>query len=273
MRFYFLFFTLATLSACSTSKKTVKPLVSDYDKKVITVMKQAEVAPPLILNDSVKTPLRIYTTPNFNIRKPNFVILHHTAQNSCDETLRAFQDSAREVSAHYLICKDGTVHHLLNDYLRAWHAGKSKWGNLTDLNSASIGIELDNNGKEAFPDVQITALLQILGSLRDSFAIPQQNFIGHADIAPTRKTDPSVFFPWKTLAGQGFGRWYADTSNLTIPSSFDPLFALRIIGYDISKPNGAYQAFRIHFLSTEGEQPLRPAEQKVLYAVMREYLY
>src|ERR1700694_431596 len=83
-------------------------------------------------------------TINFNMRKPNFVIIHHTAQNSCPQTLQTFTKSRTEVSAHYVICKDGVVHHMLNDYLRAWQAGKSRWGNITDINSVSVGIELDN---------------------------------------------------------------------------------------------------------------------------------
>src|SRR5438067_12831380 len=89
-------------------------------------------------------------TTNFNLRKPNFVIIHHTAQNSCEETLKTFTTAKSQVSAHYVICKDGTVHHMLNDYLRAWHGGIAKWGNNTDINSSSIGIEIDNNGFEEF---------------------------------------------------------------------------------------------------------------------------
>src|SRR5947207_3123792 len=80
-------------------------------------------------------------TTNFTMRRPNFVVIHHTAQNSCDETLKTFTLTRTQVSAHYVICRDGTVHHMLNDLLRAHHAGVSKWGNATDINSSSIGIE------------------------------------------------------------------------------------------------------------------------------------
>src|ERR1700741_4159471 len=106
------------------------------------------------LEDSVRNEPYFIGTTNFNLRKPNFVILHHTAQNSCDQTLAAFTTVKSQVSAHYLICKDGTVHHLLNDYLRAWQAGVSKWGAATDINSVSIGIEIDNSGFEPFTDAQ-----------------------------------------------------------------------------------------------------------------------
>ncbi len=259
------------LYSCSSTKKIKKVHTTNtnqIDRLVVTMVEP----PPLIYNDSVVTPTKQYTSPNYSIRRPNFVIIHHTAQNSCEETLRTFADSARQVSSHYLICKDGTVHHLLNDYLRAWHAGNSKWGNITDVNSASIGIELDNTGFEPFADNQISSLIAILKNLKDSFAIPASNFIGHADVAPSRKNDPSKYFPWQKLANQGFGIWYADTSKINLPANFDPLIALRIVGYDVSKPAGAYQAFRIHFLQTQDTAPLNEGEKKILYSLMLKSL-
>src|SRR6188472_2170536 len=147
-------------------------------------------------------------TTNFSMRRPNFVVIHHTAQNSCDSTLRTFTLPRTEVSAHYVICRDGQVHHMLSDYLRAHHAGAGRWGAVTDMNSCSIGIELDNDGKEPFPDAQMASLLSLLGQLKARYNIPAANFIGHADFAPTRKKDPSVLFPWKMLAQKGYGLWY-----------------------------------------------------------------
>src|SRR6478735_10675738 len=138
------------------------------------------------ITDSLSSPYFIGTT-NFNLRKPNFVIIHHTAQNSCAQTLNTFTLQRTQVSAHYVICKDGTVHHMLNDYLRAWQAGLSKWGNNSDINSSSIGIELDNNGFEYFSEPQVNSLLILLDSLKTRFKIPQENIIGHGDIAPGRK--------------------------------------------------------------------------------------
>jgi N-acetylmuramoyl-L-alanine amidase len=104
------------------------------------------------------------------------------------------------VSAHYVIARDGTVYQLVDERARAWHAGDSLWGGMTDLNSASLGIELDNNGAEPFPDVQISALLALLTDLQQRYRIPARNFLGHADIAPKRKGDPSPYFPWQLLA-------------------------------------------------------------------------
>jgi N-acetylmuramoyl-L-alanine amidase len=159
-------------------------------------------------------------TTNFNMRKPNFVIIHHTAQNSCDQTLKTFTLPRTQVSAHYVICKDGSIHHMLNDYLRAWHGGISRWGSNTDINSSSIGIEIDNNGTDVFSDAQIASLLQLLQNLKKAYTIPVANFIGHSDIAPTRKVDPNVHFPWKRLADEGFGHWWSDTTGVIVPQGF-----------------------------------------------------
>jgi N-acetylmuramoyl-L-alanine amidase len=218
--------------------------------------------------DSVSPTIQWIGTTNFNLRKPNFIVIHHTAQNACDETLKAFTHVQSQVSAHYVICKDGMVHHMLNDYFRAWHGGVAKWGNLTDVNSSSVGIELDNNGFEPFPDAQITSLLHVLASLKSNYNIPAANFIGHGDVAPRRKNDPNVYFPWKLLAEKGFGIWYADTANLIVPEGFNNLQALRIIGYDVKDSSAAIIAFKRHF-EQDTTGVLNDADQKVLYNVYK----
>ncbi|GAC1376857.1 MAG: N-acetylmuramoyl-L-alanine amidase [Hymenobacter sp.] len=164
-------------------------------------------------------------TTNFNLRKPNYVVIHHTAQDSTAQTLKTFTLPRTQVSAHYVIGRDGRVYHMLNDYLRAWHGGLARWGNNTDINSSSIGIELDNNGTEPFAEPQIASLLKVLGGLKTNYGIPPANFIGHADIAPTRKNDPSALFPWKRLADHGFGLWY-DAGILPSPAAPDSTLAL-----------------------------------------------
>lgn len=209
-------------------------------------------------------------TTNFNMRKPNIVVIHHTAQNSCDQTLKTFTLPRTQVSAHYVICKDGTIHHMLNDYLRAWHAGVGSWGNINDVNSSSIGIELDNNGSEPFPEAQIQALERVLAHLKKSYNIPKANFIGHADIAPTRKNDPNISFDWKTLASKGFGNWFADTTNVIVPQDFKPMHSLKMIGYSIKDSSACVTTFKRKFLKTEDQKPLNLAEEKVLYAVFLE---
>lgn len=209
-------------------------------------------------------------TTNFNMRKPNFVVIHHTAQNSCEQTLKTFTTPKTAVSAHYVICKDGTVHHMLNDYLRAWHGGVAKWGNNTDLNSSSIGIEIDNNGVDSFAAAQITTLLQLLANLKKAYAIPLANFIGHADIAPTRKNDPNVTFPWKQLAGAGFGLWWSDTTGVNVPATFNHLQALRIIGYDTKDTAAVIQTFNRKYLQQNKQEKLTEEGRKILYTLYRK---
>lgn len=209
-------------------------------------------------------------TTNMSMRKPNFVIIHHTAQDSCGQTLRTFTLPRTAVSAHYVVCRDGSVFHMLNDLLRAHHAGVGKWGGISDMNSSSIGIEIDNNGSEPFSDLQMNSLLQLLDRLKKAYNIPTGNFIGHLDWAPGRKVDPSRFFSWQTLAEKGFGYWY-DTTNVIVPQNFDPLLALRIIGYNISKPEIAIQSYKIHFVPQDTTKELSEADAKIIYDLVRKY--
>ncbi|MGK2862737.1 MAG: N-acetylmuramoyl-L-alanine amidase [Chitinophagaceae bacterium] len=209
-------------------------------------------------------------TTNFSMRRPNFVIIHHTAQNSCGQTLATFTMPVAQVSSHYVICKDGTVHHMLNDLLRGHHAGVSKWGNTTDINSSSIGIEIDNNGFEEFTDLQITSLLKVLERLKNAFSIPVTNFIGHADIAPGRKVDPNKYFPWQKLSEQGFGHWY-DTTNITVPPDFNALQAMRVIGYDIKNEKNAIQSFKLHFVQNDTSRMITETDKKILFDLQKKY--
>jgi len=262
--------TLLVIYSCahnpySKSNHLYKKQLKSYSK----IIKQYRLNP--IESDSVIQPPYFVGTPNFNFRKPNFVIIHHTAQNSCEETLKTFTTVKSQVSAHYVICKDGTVHHMLNDYLRAWQAGVSKWGNLTDVNSSSIGIELDNNGFEPFSDTLIRGLLVLLDTLKANYSIPTANFIGHADVAPGRKVDPSVYFPWEQLAGRGFGLWYGDTTTIIVPANFNHLEALRLIGYNIKDTIAAIRSFKLHFAKDTLSRVLNRTDEKILYELSRKY--
>lgn len=238
-----------------------------YKKQVSAYAKLLNEYP---LKDSFTTAPNFVGAVNFNMRKPNFVIIHHTAQNSCEQTLNTFTITRTQVSAHYVICKDGTVFHMVNDLLRAWHGGIAKWGNLTDLNSASIGIELDNNGFENFTEPQLESLVKLLGNLKRAYGIPAANFIGHGDIAPTRKNDPNWRFPWKRLADAGFGLWYSEPLP-ELPPSFNNTQALRLIGYDTKDTLAATRAFKRHFLQDSTARPLDAKAQQVLYQLSQKY--
>jgi N-acetylmuramoyl-L-alanine amidase len=210
-------------------------------------------------------------TTNFGLRKPNYVIIHHTAQSSTDQTLKTFTLPRTQVSAHYVIGRDGKVYHMLNDYLRAWHGGASKWGNATDINSSSIGIELDNNGYEPFAEPQISSLLMVLAELKKTYGIPAANFIGHSDIAPGRKVDPNANFPWKRLADYGYGLWPDELLD-SVPDNFNPQEALRIIGYDVKNVDLAISSFKLHFIQNDISPILNEYDKQVLYNLYKKYL-
>ena len=243
-----------------------------YKKQAKAFIKEV-IAEPYAIIDSVNliaAPRWVGTT-NFDLRKPNFVIIHHTAQNSCDQTLRTFTLERTKVSAHYVICKDGTVHHMLNDYLRAWHGGVAKWGNNTDINSSSIGIEIDNNGFEPFEPKQIESLLNLLSILKNKYRIPETNFIGHADIAPTRKNDPNINFPWSLLAQKGYGVWYDPNANISLPNNLSTPYALALFGYDIKDTTAAILAFKRHFRQ-DSTANITEADKSVLAQLIQKKL-
>ena len=263
---YLIFAGIFLIAACSSNKYAATN--KSYKKQAKALSKQVRKTPVNNISPIV-TPW--VGTTNFGLRKPNFVIIHHTAQNSCDQTYRTFTLPRTQVSAHYVICKDGTIQHMLNDNLRAWHAGSGSWGNDKDINSSSIGIELDNNGFESFSTAQINSLLTLLDTLKLKYKIPAANFIGHADIAPTRKNDPNVTFPWQLLSQKGFGLWYDDTTNITVPDNFNNLQALRIIGYSIKDSLATIKAFKRHFEMTDSSDFINQADQKILYNLMLKY--
>src|SRR5690606_12173731 len=151
----------------------------------------------------VRNPLAQWRpSPNHDERRAVAIVIHATEQRSVAESLLTLSagNSGGPVSAHYLVGEDGTIYQLVEESRRAWHAGGGRWGTITDLNSASIGIELDNDGAEPFPPAQIEALLRLLEDLCTRLGIPRHAVIAHADLAPTRKRDPGIHFPWRRLA-------------------------------------------------------------------------
>ncbi|TCS33250.1 N-acetyl-anhydromuramyl-L-alanine amidase AmpD [Paucimonas lemoignei] len=213
-------------------------------------------------------PVSLVKSPNFDQRRPNLVILHHTTNDTAERALQTLTTPVRAVSSHFLIARDGRIIQLVEENARAWHAGKSWWGGQTDINSASIGIELDNNGNEPFAEPQISSLLALLDDLRTRHKIPAANFIGHADVAPTRKNDPSIFFPWQRLAQYGFGLW-CDRPFPPAPTDFDLQLALQALGYDPSTPEASRSAFRLHYVRSES--PLTDEEEKSLaYCLLQQ---
>ncbi len=159
------------------------------------------------------TPLKIEQrhSPNYGARRdnarPDMIVLHYTAMETAQAALERLCDPETEVSAHYLIGETGHVWQLIPEEQRAWHAGAGQWGDITDVNSRSIGIELANCGDHPFPDPQMAALEHLLAQIMERWAIPPERLIGHSDMAIGRKTDPGPRFDWRRLAQQGLSVW------------------------------------------------------------------
>lgn len=206
---------------------------------------------------------------NQDERRPVLVVIHFTDQESVDQsldTLRSHNGRGR-VSAHYLIGRDGQRFQLVSDAKRAWHGGAGRWGTITDINSASIGIELDNDGHSPYPEAQIASLLVLLEDLTHRLHIPRTQVVGHSDVAPTRKVDPGPLFPWKRLADAGFGIWPAEDAPPP-PPGFDPWLALQAVGYSLADPAAAVRAFRHRFRGSEGTE-LDGEDLRILHALTR----
>lgn len=144
------------------------------------------------------------SSPNCGPRRdgltPSIIVIHYTAMQSAEAAIKRLCDPSAEVSAHYVIARTGEVTQLVPEVLRAWHAGAGEWRGQTDINSRSIGIELDNAGTHPFPEPQMAALETLLAGIMKRWAIRPCDVIGHSDMAPGRKGDPGPRFDWTRLA-------------------------------------------------------------------------
>lgn len=173
---------------------------------------------------------------NFGPRKPvagearvRHIVMHYTGMTSCQAALDRLRDTKAEVSAHYVLDEDGALYRLVNEEMRAWHAGTSFWQGLRDINSTSVGIEIVNPGHDygyrAFPKAQIETLIALASEIMDRHGIAPCDVLGHSDIAPGRKVDPGELFPWEQLAAHGIGLWPEET--VVLPGHADLNGALR----------------------------------------------
>lgn len=190
-------------------------------------------------------------SPNFDERALpiSMVVLHYTEMKPVESALERLTDPEAKVSAHYLISEDGKVTRLVPEDKRAWHAGLSYWRETKDVNSASIGIELDHPGHglgyRGFAEEQIGALIPLLARIVKDYDIPRANVVGHSDVAPMRKLDPGELFPWERLADCGLCLPTPDGLGLGAPFHNDGSFymALERFGYDITEGRKAVEAF------------------------------
>ncbi len=191
-------------------------------------------------------------SPNFDERALpiTMAVLHYTEMKPVETALARLCDPEAKVSAHYLITEAGEVIRLVPEDKRAWHAGQSYWRGHKDVNSASIGIELDHPGHalgyRGFAPAQIDALVPLLHRIVRDHDIPRANVVGHSDVAPARKVDPGELFPWDRLAEYKLCLACPDKLEQGDPFDNDAAFylALERFGYDITDGRKAVEAFQ-----------------------------
>ena len=210
-------------------------------------------------------------SPNFGERaggrSPDIILLHYTGMETADGALKWLCAPESQVSCHYFVHEDGRVEQLVREADRAWHAGKSFWQGETDINSASIGIEIANPGHPGglpdFPDAQVRAVVELCLDCGGRWGIAPERVLAHSDVAPIRKIDPGEKFPWARLHAAGVGHW-VEPSAITGGRFFQrgdagqPVEALQtmlslygygaeIDGIFTEKTEGAVAAFQRHF--------------------------
>ena len=235
-----------------------------------------------------------YKSPNYNSRKNSkikLIIIHYTALRNSSEAISYLCKKEKKVSSHYLISQDGIVYSIVDNKFRAWHAGEAFWQDITDINSISIGIELDYNpyGKNnKFTFKMISSLKKLLVKIQKKYNINKNNILAHSDIAPFRKKDPGKNFPWKSLSDSKIvlrlkkikksefkiiELWFK-YHNINSKKNII-ILALSIIGYDtrnVYKNSKLYnqliKIYRIRYLNTEDIK-----KNKSLYSIIITHLF
>ena len=193
-------------------------------------------------------------SPNFDERDQpiSIIVLQYTGMEDAASAIARLRDPESRVSCHYLVAEDGQILRMVAEEKRAWHAGRSWWRGMRNVNSASIGIELVNPGHEfgyrPFAEEQIDALIPLLSGIKERHGITRGNVVGHSDVAPARKQDPGELFPWSRLARVRLAL-PRPTRNLMDPNWTDAgfLLALERFGYEVTDPLAAIVAFQRRF--------------------------
>ncbi len=218
-----------------------------------------------------------YKSPNYNLRNNSniqLIIIHYTALKNTLDAISYLCNKEKKVSSHYLISQNGTVYNLVKDKFRAWHAGQAFWRDIVDINSASIGIELDYNprGKNnKFSLKMINSLKKLILKLQKNYKIKKNNILAHSDIAPFRKIDPGKHFPWKSLSSSNLVMSFKKLKNNEIKimekwfkknnlksKKKKTILILSLIGYDTREVyrndklyNKLIRAYRIRYLNSD----------------------
>lgn len=192
-------------------------------------------------------------SPNFDDRQRpiDMIVLHYTGMIDAASAISRLADPDAKVSAHYLVAEDGEILRMVEENKRAWHAGLSFWRGITDINSASIGIEIVNPGHEygyrPFPDMQMDALVPLVNEIVGRYGIAPANVVGHSDIAPRRKVDPGELFDWERLARHALAVRRPQAKADPHWTDAGTLLALNRFGYDVSDGPAALRAFQRRF--------------------------
>lgn len=208
-------------------------------------------------------------SPNHDTRRLGdrieLVVLHYTAMADATSALDRLCDPTCEVSAHYLVCRDGKVTRIVDEGERAWHAGAGKWAGRDDVNSRSIGIELDNDGASPFPETQMEALEELLADIMERYDLEPRDVIGHSDMAPDRKSDPGRRFDWQRLAARGLSIW----PEPSLPGDF--MRNAAIFGYPVEHGETVIlDAFRQRF-RPDATGPRGPADDAMMAGLARHF--
>lgn len=193
-------------------------------------------------------------SPNCDERQlpVSMLVLHYTGMEDAASAIERLADPEAKVSAHYVVDEDGSILRMVPEELRAWHSGRSYWRGITDVNSASIGIEIVNPGHEfgyrPFPEEQMDAVTRLVADIKSRYDIPRANVVGHSDVTPARKQDPGELFDWARLAKLRLAL-ARPVKNLVDPLWTDGgfLLALERFGYDVRDSKAAVTAFQRRF--------------------------
>ncbi len=213
--------------------------------------------------------LRECPSPSFGDRRegeaPSLVVLHYTAMESAEAALERLCDPEVEVSAHYLVAKDGTIYHLIDETKRAWHAGDGRWAGRPDINSRSIGIELDNDGESFFDDPLMEGLEALLAEILGRHELSPKAIIAHSDFAPDRKCDPGRLFDWRRLVAKGLSIW----PEPALEGDF--MRHAAVFGYPVELGDAlVLEAFRQRFRPT-ASGPINTADRALMAGLARQY--
>ena len=235
-------------------------------------------------DSSIATVFR--ASPNYGERRgpfaPDAIILHYTGMNSAEAALALLCNPASGVSCHYVVLEDGGIVQLVRESARAWHAGDSFWQGHTDLNSASIGIEIVNAGHDGglppFADAQIESVVALCRDLSQRYSIIPARVLAHSDIAPSRKRDPGERFPWSRLAKAGVGVWRESdqakagpTMNMAGVQTMLARYGYKIeqTGVLDARTRAVVVAFQRHFRPAHTDGELDPQTVSILSALVQ----